>query len=466
MELDAARAVVDRLSDRLTHRRPEIEDHFRYFRGDTGRLSFASDKFAEFFSTRYKSFSDNWCLPVAQAPAERMNFLGVRPFGDIKADEGVQRAWAENDGDAGSSEAFLVTGITGRAFTLVHPAPSPDMEPRITFEHPSNAIVETDPVTGIDRCGLVTWRDGDWDYATLYTASQKLPFRRPAEPLPSDEDNPEVETGSWELIEAGVTENPLGEVPLTEIPNQTLLDDNPMSDIGGIEAMQDALNLVWAYQLNALDVASLPGRIILNADVPETPVLDKDGQDTGMRRPVELEKLIHEKILWVPGEGASVAEWTAANLDAFSGVIEKAVEHIAAQTRTPPHYLVAKMVNAAAESLSLAEAGLVSKTSERITYASRGIRKTCRLIARAQGADRKRIKAISAGRLLWRDIQYRSEAQKADAMVKYRTIGFPFEWIAEQFGLEPEDVRRVVEMRDRELAADPLAAAQSFMQQG
>lgn len=462
MTPDEAVAAVERLSSQLDSRRPDIEAHLGYYRGDTGKLTFASEKFAEFFTQRYKNFSDNWCMPVAQAPAERITFLGVRPFGADRADENVQRAWVSNDADAGFSESALVTEITGRSFSLVHPASSPDEDPRLTWEHPSKAIVETHPVTGVDRLGMVTWRDGDDDFATLYTPDEV--WRLVKRAVASDEDDERLI--GWAVRSDIPETNPLGEVPLTELPTGGLLDDKPISGIAGVEAMQDAINLVWAYQLNALDLASLPGRVVLNSDVPEIPVLDKDGQDTGARRPVDLEKLIHEKILWIPGDNASIAEWTAANLEVFSGVIERAVEHVAAQTRTPPHYLVAKMVNTAAEALNVAEAGLVSKTRERITYMSRGMRKTARLIAKAQGAPDARIKALSAGKLLFADVQYRSEAQKADAMVKYRTIGFPFEWIAEQFGLEPDEVARVVAMREREVAADPLGAAQAFMQQG
>jgi hypothetical protein len=257
--------------------------------------------------------------------------------------------------------------------------------------------------------------------------------------------------------------NPLGVVPVVELRNQTLLDDSPISDIQGVMAMQDSINLVWAYLLNALDSASLPQRVVTGADVPQVPILDSNGQQIGTR-PVELDKLHGEAILWLPDDAAKIAEWSVAQLDAFGSVIERGVEHIAAQTRTPPHYLVAKMVNTAAESLTIAEAGLVSKTRERIRYVNPAIREVNRLVALCQGADDRRIGAIASGQNLWGDVQYRSEAQMADAMLKMKQVGFPFEYIAERYGLQPDDIQRVLEMRKAELAADPLAAAQAAMQ--
>src|SRR5690606_14983896 len=220
-------------------------------------------------------------------------------------------------------------------------------------------------------------------------------------------------------------------------------------------SMQDTINLVWAYLLNALDYASLPTRLVGGAEAPRVPILDENGQETGMTRPLNLDQLVKDRVLWVPGQGVTFDEWSAANLDAFSKVIEHAVEHIAAQTRTPPHYLVARMINTAAESLTIAEAGLVSKTRERITYATSALRRLFRLIALAMD-DRQRADEARSGTLLWKNFQYRSDAQLADALAKKRQIGYPLRYLLELDGLDPEEVERVMQMK-REEERDELA---------
>lgn len=469
IDLDEALRETERLSKELLDRRPKISQRISYFKGETGSLRFASSKFGEYFKTQYEGFADNWCMPVAQAPAERMNLLGIRPFGRVSGvDRDLERAWYGNDADAGSSEAFLLFGVASRAFSLVHPNASPDGTPRLTWEHPENAIVDTDPVTGIDRAGLVMWADDKRDYATYYTDNAVVKLKRKHANDRWERKGEKVDlNGGWELRDEdiGPEINPLGEMPLTELRNQSLLDDDPISDIDGVGALQDTVNLIWAYLLNALDQASLPARVVTGADLPKAPILDKDGQITGYMD-VELDELMKERILWLPKEGTSIAEWTAANLSVFSEVIERLVEHIAAQTRTPPHYLVAKMVNTAAESLNIAEAGLVSKTTERMTYAGRGLKKTMRLLARAQGANDRKIQALSAGRLVWANAQYRSDSQMADVAVKYRSAGMPTEYIAEKLLVDPSEVKRVMAMVERERQMDPLAAAQFAMQGG
>ncbi|MET4095123.1 phage portal protein [Arthrobacter sp. UYCu712] len=469
MDLIQAKAKTEQLSRELQARRPQIAKRIKYFKGESGKLHFASDKFAEYFEKQYAGFSDNWCMPVAQAPAERMNFLGIRPYGrSTGVDRDLERAWLSNDGDAGSSEAFLLFGVASRSYSLVHPASGPDGIPRLTWEHPESAIVDADPATGLDRFGLVVWADDKMDYATLYTPDQVFKFKKETSQDRHEREGQAVDLAAgWmlrdEKIEVEV--NPLGEVPLSELRNQTLLDDEPISDIDGVGALQDSVNLIWAYLLNALDQASLPARVVTGAELPKVPILASDGSIAGYRD-VELDELMKERILWIPGKEAKIEEWTAASLDVFSKVIGQLVEHIAAQTRTPPHYLVAKMVNTAAESLNIAEAGLVSKTSERITYAGRGIKKTKRLMAKAMGADARRITAINAGKLIWANVQYRSDSQMADVAVKFRGAGFPMEYIAEKILVDPAEVSRVMKMIKAEQAADPLRAAQRAMQQG
>ena len=64
--------------------------------------------------------------------------------------------------------------------------------------------------------------------------------------------------------------------------------------------------------------------------------------------------------------------------------------------------------------------------------------------------------------MLWRDIQFRSLAQKVDALTKLRQgLGLPVEWLIEQYGLDPAEVERVMAMRRAEAELDPIGALSS-----
>lgn len=464
---EQAQQKVSALSKRLEERRPAIQNRLNYLTGDNGYLRFAGDKFREYNKTRYEGLSDNWCLPVASAPAERMTFMGVRPAGETSGvDSELQRDWETLNGDASSSEAFLMQSAASRSFALVQPGDTEGDVPNLSFIHPSNAITERDAVTGREKFGFVAWADegGENERAAFYTDDEIWHFERAPEVRIWLNDKDLAPINGWR-ISGEPEENVLGEVPLSEIPNQRLLGNDPMSDIDGVMALQDAANLIWAYLMNGLDAASLPQRVVTGSDVPKVPILDESGQVVGHEE-VDLDALNQEKIIFLPGDAAKIAEWSAAQLDVFWQVVERIVEHIAAQTRTPPHYLVAKMVNTSGDALNIAEAGLVSKVGERITYATPGMKKTMRLMAIARGADRKRVANISAGKLLWKPFQYRSDAQTADAMGKLKSAGMPMRWIVEQLVTDPGEVARVMEMVDEERRMDPLRAAQEAMRQG
>lgn len=471
-EARQAVAVLTRLADELIARRRGVIRRLDYFRG-RHPLTYASPEFMGYFGSRFAGFADNWTEPVASSPAERMNVLGIRLGDDRSADADLVRAWRAADAERGSSETWPVVMAASRAYCLVWEDPTDDTVPRVTWERPDQAIVAYDSDTGVRAAGLKLWADDTTEYATLYTpeAVWKFTRRRVHAGFVGGVDGLLVGDSRVGALGAGASgwqprqgplddtwpvPNPLGRVPLVELRNRTLLDDAPLSDIDGVIAMQDAINLVWAYLLNALDYASLPQRIVMGADIPKVPQLDTDGNVVGYA-PVELDTLNSERILWIPGPDARVGEWSPAQLDAYSAVVERAIEHIAAQTRTPPHYLIGKIQNVSSEALTAAETGLVSKTRERIVYVTAAVREIHSLMAAVLG-DEGRARAARSGEVLWADVQFRALSQKVDALAKMRSIGFPLEWIAEQYGLDPVEVARVMAMAAAEAERDPMNA--------
>lgn len=467
--VDDALALVKRLSDELNRRRPDIKANMAAYRGEH-KLAFASPEFAAYFQERFEGFSDNWCAPVIQATTERMNVLGIRlDESSQRADQDLDRVWKVNNGERGSSEAFVVGLAASRMFALVWGNPDDESTPRLTWENPENCVVAYDPDTGEATAGLKLWTDGDREFATLYLPDFVWKFQRRTETGNLPLILPATYAGGWEPRQPASDDtwpipNPMGEVPITEYRNQTLLDDKPISDISGVAAMQAAINLTWAYLLNALDFATLPQRVVTGADMPKVPVLDENGQVVGSR-PLDLNLLASERVLWIPSKDAKTSEWSSANLEAFGKTIERGVDHVSAQTRTPPHYLVGKMANLSADALTASETGQVAKAGERVTYFTPSQRRVYRHIALAQG-DEKKARACLSGTVIWKDIQFRSLAQKADAFGKLKDIGFPFEWLAEQWGLTPDEVARVLKMRQAEAELDPVGALSRLAGQG
>ena len=91
--------MANLLAMKIEQRRSDIRKHTDYVRGKRGTLKFASDEFKRYMSDRFSGFADNWCLPVAQAPVERIHFRGFIPYGDVELDSHVMRVWERNDCD-------------------------------------------------------------------------------------------------------------------------------------------------------------------------------------------------------------------------------------------------------------------------------------------------------------------------------------------------------------------------------
>lgn len=459
--------LVARLENELIRRRGPIDRYNDYYRGKHP-LKFASQEFAKFHGDRYKDFSDNWVQVVADSPVERLTVTGFLAEGETTADKDLWRVWQVNGLDADSQLGFLGAVTGARCFVLVWGDPDePDM-PVVTFEDASQSIIAYEPGSRRHRrAALKRWQDGGQDFATLYLADEVWKFSRP---LQQQDKSPQMADVDEELKrwrpremrdEPNPQPNPMGVVPMVELPNKPMLVKDPISDVAGVVAMQDAINLLWAQLFTASDYASFPQRVVLGAERPMIPKLNSAGEIIG-KQPVDLDKFMVDRVAWITGKDAKIAEWQAANLQMYTQIIEVAVGHLAAQTRTPQHYLIGKMANLAEGALLAAETGLVKRCDEKILWYGQGLREVARLIALAKGEDGK-AEVLRSGRVLWADTESRSHAQMADALLKLKQLGFPFEWLALRYGLTPTEVADVVAMREAEASMDPVAELSRMM---
>jgi len=475
MELTDAAAreavrMLDRLYARLVRRRPEFDERNEYFRGEQP-LKFATEEWKKANASRYKDFSDNWSGTVASAEAERITHTGIKldeaEYG--KAAKELWEYWRLNEMEMQSSQGFLASLVTSRTFVLVWGNPDDD-EPEITWETGAQAEIEYDWYNPRKRkAGIKTWVDEEKEYANLYTREHLWKFERPH---PSKKDDHESQAdqmqvvageGGWQVREVAgepwPLPNPMGEVPLVEMPNRPILGGDPISEIAGTMSMQDAINLIWAYLFLAADYASMDARIITGTEPPMIPILDDNGQLVG-QKPVPMQEIYEKRIAFFKGDNVKAQSFPKAALGGFLEVIDQGVAHISAQTRTPPTYLITKqgMSNVNAEGLKASEIGLVKKTLEFQTFISPALREVYRLIALAKG-DTKLAQAARLATVRWSNPEIRSEAQLADMLVKKKAVGYPFEYLMELDAIDPETIERILDMVELEQRDAQLEAA-------
>lgn len=466
MAVSAEQAVVvlDKLVEELRKRQndsgatcPGVDTLTKAYDGEF-KLRYASDSFKDYFATRYQHFSDNWCGIVGDAPHERLEPVGIRLRGEEKGDGGLWASWTDQDADAYCDLALLDAIVAKRSFAQVW-----GEDGKISWGHPSQMIVGYDPATRERVSGAFVWRDGDMEFASLDWAGYLWKFQRPVNEeleragfiMPPGYDSlgwrPRQESSddTWPI------ENPMGRVSFVEIPNRPKLVGEPRSDIAGTLAMQHAINLLWAQLFAVSDEATIGQRVVIGAEMPVIPILNAEGEVIGERK-VDLRKLRQDDIAWITDPNAKIAEWKPAALDVFTNVIEIAVGHIAAQTRTPAHYLLigGTIANVSGDAMKALETGLVKRTEEKTQHFGRSIRDIFEMVALA-GNDTGKAQAIRGGKVLWKDVENRSDAQRADALAKKRDIGYPLQYLLELDGLPPHEIERVMAML-REEQTDPI----------
>ncbi len=455
--MDVLEAVqkVNKLYERLDARREAVLERQEYYLGKQP-LRFATEEWAAANAKRYEGFADNWCRPVADAENERIRHTGIKLAKEHEQGQELLNGWWDaNELDAQSSQGFLASIITARSYALVWG--DRDDEPIVTWERADQCEIEYSWENRRQRtAALKTWADEKTEYATLYTDTEVWKFHRdrvqPVNPRESQSEQGTIHRahpGGWrprELkSEMWPLRHPFGRVPMVEIPNRPLLGHDPLSEIAGVMGMQNAANLLWAYLFLAADYASMDARVIFGT-APKIPILDDNGQKIG-ERDVKIEDIGGKRLILITDPNGKIDAFEAADLGGFTKVIEVIVGHIAAQTRTPPTYLVTTtgMSNVNAEGLKASEIGLVKKSLEFHLFVSPELRELYSLMAIAAN-DIALSKLARRGKIGWANPEIRSEAQLADALIKKKQSGYPVEYLLELDGVEEGDMKRILAM--------------------
>jgi hypothetical protein len=422
-------AWLNYLEQKLAAQQREIAIFEQYYNGEH-RLAFATLKFRQAFGWLFQSLADNWCELVVDAPIERLFVEGFR-FGKGKpADTKAWDIWQANGLDSESVMAHTEAVKDGRSYILVGPPEEGSKYPRITVEHASQVIVETEAGNRRNRlAALKKWRDEDgYIYATLYLPNQIVKWRT-KEPVKSAVAG---DVGrNWVLRpgdEGG--DNPVGVVPVIPLENNPTMLAGGRSDLIPAIPLQDAIDKELADMLVASEFAAFPQRVMTGVEVPT----DESGAPLSS---TELKAAVGR--LWVfENENAKVSQFAAADLNNYVNAIAMLLQHLAAQTRTPPHYLLGQIVNVSGDALKAAETGLVAKVKRKQVDFSDSWEEAMRLALKLKD-EADPAEALSA-ETIWRDPEYRSEGEQVDAAIKLRALGIPVEALWERIGASPQEV--------------------------
>jgi hypothetical protein len=417
---------LGRLSDALDAQTVGATAYLAYDEG-AHPLQFATSKFRETFGSLFSEFADNWCPVVIDSSNERLQVQGFR-FGSANRYEGDAAAWEiwqSNFLDADSGLAHREAIRSGTSYLIVDQGEPP----RITVESPVEVIVAHAPGDRRRRvAALKRWVDYDrvW-HATVYLPEGTFRFRT----------RDAVEVGDdirWEADDPERVANPFGSViPVIPMRNNPSMILGGRSDLAVVVDIQNAINKIVTDMLVASEYAAFRQRWATGIEIPVDP-------DTG--RPNSEPYLSSISRVWtVPNENAKFGEFNVTDLGNYVKAVETLIQHLAAQTRTPPHYLTAGLGQwPSGDSLKASETGLVSKVKRKQIDFGEAWEEALRLAFLATG-DETRAGAVDA-EVIWADPEFRTEGERVDALTKMATLGVPDEALWQRWGATPQEIER------------------------
>jgi hypothetical protein len=404
--------------------------------------AFATAKWREAFGSLFSAFADNWCERIVYASGERLRVQGFRFGGEgEEGDSEAAEIWQRNNLDQGSRIAQTEAIKLGTAYLLVDR--DDDGKALITTEHPFEMILQHAP--GNRRkvvAGLKKWVDVDsgFVFANVYLPEGAHKFK-------SDRTAADMQQGAevqWKPRQEGPAANPVeGVVPIVALENNPSMLGGGRSDLRPVLPVQDAINKLATDMIVASEYAGYRQRWATGVEIPDDP-------ETG--KPLNREKWLSavSRMWTVEDADAKFGEFDVTPLKNYVDAIEMLVQHLAAQTSTPPHYLLGQVVNASGDALKAAEAALTRKVVAKQDDFAEGYEDAMRLAFRVEGNEKKagEVKAET----LWRDAEVRTEGERVDALVKMRTLGVPLEALWARWGATPqeiEDWKRLSGLPDR-----------------
>jgi hypothetical protein len=380
----------------------------------------------------------NWCELIVNAVADRLAVTGFRFAGSGSAD--AWAIWQASSMDADSKLVQKDALVTSTGVVLVQPDDSNPTGVSITAESPLEATVLYEPGNRRRRMAGYKRFGADHDRTEVLI-------------LPD-----EICTWHGGTGYPDIEPNPAGEVGMIEVVPQPRTFGWPRSELTPCLPIQDRINTTIFARLVATDYGAFrqvwASGVKMAREVLTTPT--DDGGTAQTTRAVRPYDIGVNRLLTNENPAGRFGAIPESTLSGYLSAVEQDVGQMAAITQTPAHYLTGSMINLSADAIKAAEAGLVSKVSDRALFIGEAWEETIRCALRLTGNPAA---ADTAAEIIWRDFETRSVGQLADSLVKMATLGVPRRVLWEKYGASPQEVERWEQLAAAEQAANAATAA-------
>lgn len=383
-------------SDRIALRKP-----IRYARGSQALPWLPENVDGEYRDIAQKS-ATNWIDLVLRAQTQGLYATG---WGTDEPPLAWTEGWQRNGMDSRQGALYMGALVCGSAWILHQPTDDggvwirPESAHRIAAEY--------------------AHEDDEWPVLVLRMVSDKnweLYDETAVHTL-------QLVANRWTVT--STAEHGLGVCPAVRIVSSFDLLGKPIGEVTPLIPIQDRIvDATFTLQMTA-KYGAFPQRFIAGLD-PGEPLRDAEGnilRDADGQPIMPKIRAYVDAIISASDPETKFGSFPAASLDPYVNALDAHIRHLAAVSQTPPHYLLGSLVNLSAESLAAAENGLQRRIRERRETFSEGLEQSLRLVSLilgdAESAD------DDNRQITWQDVESRSLAQVADAMLKLRDVGVP-----------------------------------------
>lgn len=410
-----------------------------------------------------------WASLIVDSVQDRLEVSGIRsPDDQTEVDDKVWGVWQDNQMDAESKLAHTAALISGRGFALVQPVDGES--PEISLDSSEQMIVQYREGSRRHRVAAVRrWReDEDVINATLYRPDGVFKFRKAAKQIPGQA-RFSVHGEFWEpRDEDWQVGNPLGVVPVIELPVNRRLKPGSLGYARGeyehANGLIDRINLLTFLGLVVAFWQGFPLRGVTGQriaweflkDDDGLPLLDSDGVER--KRPRPPFDATADTVFQLEDPNAKLQEFNAADRKNLS-VLEE-LDQLASITKTPRHHfpMSVGMSNLSADAIRASEGGLAAKVVGHKGSLGEGWEEVLRVCGLAL-PDPVYLSPRAA--LQWQDHEARSMAERSDAAVKLKDL-VPRQIIWERYlNATQEDIGRWDALMANDVMAQLLQAAQA-----
>ena len=412
--------VIDEALSVISSRRYQIDRYRQYVMGNQ-RLAFSTDKFWNAFGSMFRAFAVNYCKVVVDIMCDHLLINGMtsRARGaGIEGDDIIDQIWHANDMSVRyrtlheealvSGEAFAIVWPDEHGFPVIYPNPAALFYVEPSAERPWEI-----------SWAIKVWQEGKTWRMNLYLEDHIERYYTEGNEISSKKLMPYREH---------IIENPYGVVPVFRFVNRPTVSWSGQSEIDDIIPLQDSLNKTWMDLLVAMEFQALPQRWITGIEVDIDP-------DTGKVRPPFTAGA--DRVWAVPFENARLGQFEAADLSPFITVATGIIQHIAAETQIPVHYLIPPTaVWPSGESLWATIQGFRRKIEGKQASFGATWEALMRFALRILGRD----DLSQYVTCVWGDPTPVREMERASAGILKRRLGVPLQQILAELGYDDDTI--------------------------